>query len=639
MKHRTSALSGSEKPGFSFAGFRLEADGTLLRGETPVHLPPKELAALRLLLANAGRIVTPLQLRQALWGDVHVTADSVPKCLSSLRARLEPEDCIQTVYKRGYRFTAGVRTQGAGPDEALPRLAILPFAGGFGVPEYLGSAIAEETMARLSGSRPGAVSIVAQDSVFTLARREMTALEVGEALKADMVLAGTLRALPMHYRLRAEMIRVEDGTQIWVEDLLVDRDRIAGPETELANRLAFRLNSGVPLDWSSGREVSASRGSSHVPALTDFSTHALPVGSEGETLSIAAAAEPGEENTAPLREAYEIFQRAHHEWQTPERHRMQDGLQHLLRAAELNPSLVGARVDLVNLSVTQGFYGYMSPAMSADIVRRAAESIPDLVVQADAVLPALGWIRFHVDRDLPAALSAFSLSAHLPHDQWTTRVRSMFALSRHRFGEAIDLLRAAIQLDPFSPWLHARLAWALHLASEAGAGPSASPGASLNSSVDQIRHTLRQFPDHAGASLYGTVILAFNGEAERAVEIAHELAQRLPYFDLGTAVHAYALACAGRVDEARSILERLQWLSRERFLLRAFMPAVYVALGELDAALAELKISNEIRCPWFFQMLADPRLRPLESRPEFLEMRAILAGIEAEGVSDEQASS
>ena len=245
MQQSTSALPGSEKPGLSFAGFRLEADGTLLRGETPVHLPPKELAALRLLLANAGRIVTPLQLRQALWGDVHVTADSVPKCVSSLRARLEPEECIQTIYKRGYRFTAGVHVPTAhGPGGALPRLAILPFASGFGVPDHLGSVVAEETMARLSAAQPAAVSVLAQDSVFTLARRGLTALETGETLKADLVLAGTLRALPMHYRLRAEMIRVEDGTQIWVEDLLVERSRIAGLETELANRLALRLNAG-----------------------------------------------------------------------------------------------------------------------------------------------------------------------------------------------------------------------------------------------------------------------------------------------------------------------------------------------------------------------------------------------------------
>ena len=124
----------------------------------------------------------------------------------------------------------------------------------------------------------------------------------------------------------------------------------------------------------------------------------------------------------------------------------------------------------------------------------------------------------------------------------------------------------------------------------------------------------------------------------RATELAQQLAQRLPYFDLATEVNAYALACAGRADEARTILERLQWLGRERFLLRAFTPAVYVALGEFDAALAELRTSNEIRCPWFFQTLADPRLKPLQARPEFLEMQTILAGMEAETAQDPESA-
>ena len=138
---------------------------------------------------------------------------------------------------------------------------------------------------------------------------------------------------------------------------------------------------------------------------------------------------------------------------------------------------------------------------------------------------------------------------------------------------------------------------------------------------------------------YAAIILAFNGETAQANQIAQQLAQRLPYFDLATEVHAYALACAGRADEARAILERLQWLSRERFLLRAFTPAVYVALGEPDTALAELRISDKIRCPWFFQMLADPRLKPLESRPEFRQMQAILTGMEAEASSPAEVAS
>ena len=82
---------------------------------------------------------------------------------------------------------------------------------------------------------------MARDSVFTLAGRGMTAVQVGVTLKADLVLTGVLFAMPTHYRLRTEMIRVEDGTQIWVEDILVASRQLLGLESELVQRLVFRL--------------------------------------------------------------------------------------------------------------------------------------------------------------------------------------------------------------------------------------------------------------------------------------------------------------------------------------------------------------------------------------------------------------
>jgi DNA-binding winged helix-turn-helix (wHTH) protein/tetratricopeptide (TPR) repeat protein len=586
----------SDEPGYCFGGFRLEADGTLFREEAVVHLPPKELAALRCLLANAGQIVPPLQLRKKLWGEVHVTADSVPKCISSLRARLEPEEFIQTVYKRGYRLTGEVRRFGVAPAEVLPRLAILPFDTNYAVPEYLGAAIAEETIARLSNARHPRICVLARDSVFTLAQNGLTAQQLGETLKADLVLTGTLRALPASYRLRTEMIRVKDGAQIWVEDILVPKIRIAGLESELVGRLLFRLGAEVPGDGS--RQLGRNAGG----------------------FSISAAAE--QENSPQHREAYEIFQRARYEWQTLQRHRMQDGLQHLSHAAELDPTLISAKIDLVHLCVTQAFYGFMSPSVAADLVRRTAESIPDFPHGSEAVLPALGWVHFHADHNLPAAIWAFSLTSHLPHDPWVTRVRAMFELSRHHFAAAITLLRKALQEDPYSPWLHNRLAWALHLDGRA------------TESVEHVRRGISLFPGHEGTSLYGSVILAYNGHTERATELAQKLTQHLPYFDLATAVHAYALACSGRTDEAHAILERLQWMSRERFVIRSFTPAVYVALGDHDAALAELRTASEDRCPWFFQMLADPRLKPLHGHPEFARMGEILSSMEAAAAQD-----
>jgi len=608
MHQRTSARPGFETPEYLFAGFRLQPDGTLFRGETQIHLPPKELGTLQLLIANAGRIITPQELQKVLWGDTHVTADSVLKCVSSLRAKLQPEECIQTIYKRGYRFIVNVRASESSGNP-IPRLAILPFTTGFSVPDHLGPVVAEEAMVRLTSIQPAVVSVLARDSVFTLARRGLTAQQTGESLHADLTMAGTINAQPMHFRLRIEMIRVADGAQVWVEDVLVRRDITAGLESELASRLAFRLsyeNTGWLERWRS-EEIAVAA------SAEEISDPNLGTQAEDEVRAEAAA---------QRFEAYEVFQRAHHEWQSLQRHRMQDGLQHLLRATELDPSLVGARVDLVNLCVTQCFYGFMSPATEADIARRTVETFPHLDVHAEAVLPALGWISFHYDRNLREALELMSLSSHLGHDPWITRVRSMLAMSRHRFEEAIDQLKAAIVLDPYAPWLHARLAWAYHLSGNAA------------ESIERIKCVLNLFPEHEGAALYGSVILAYNGSTDRAIALAHELSERLPYFDLASSVHAYALARAGQHKEASFMLERLQWLSRERFFLKSFLPAAYVALGDTESALAELRAADESRCPWFFQMLADPRLAELHGHPDFEVMRASLAEMEGESMRE-----
>jgi DNA-binding winged helix-turn-helix (wHTH) protein/tetratricopeptide (TPR) repeat protein len=595
------------KYAYSFAGLRLEPDGTLYRGSTVVHLPPKELTALRLLLAYASQIVTPLQMRKALWGEIHVSADSVAKCVSSLRARLQLEDCIQTVYKRGYRFSAMVASIEAVPGAPLPRLAVAPFTLGPGVPQYLGPAVAEETAAHVTHSTHPVASVLAQDSVFTLWRRGLMAHQIGEALRADFVLTGQIRALPAHLRLSAEMIRVKDGVQVWAEDILIDRNLPAGLEMELAERLNFRLNAVLPLTVQEPG-----------PAQTD-------------DLSIAASAEPAA-FSAPLQEpesdrtrrmrAYEIFQSARYDWRNLQRHRLQQSVEHLVHAVELDPSLTGARIDLVNLCVTQAIYGFMAPNVSAATARHAAGAVTDFSGRGAAILPALGWISFHYDFDLPAALRSFSRSAHLPHDPWVTRARSFFALSRHRFTEALALLRSAIDLDPFSPWLHGRLAWALHLAGEA------------KESLDLVHRALEQFPDDSVTCFFASIILAWNGESERAAEIARTLEARIPHLDLAIAAHAYALARSGHPDEARSALEQIEWRARERFAITGFNAAVYLELGAPYEAVQVLQTSMQSRCPWFFQILADPRLQPLHGRPEFEQLRAVFSGIEAQAESD-----
>jgi tetratricopeptide (TPR) repeat protein len=216
----------------------------------------------------------------------------------------------------------------------------------------------------------------------------------------------------------------------------------------------------------------------------------------------------------------------------------------------------------------------------------------------------------------------FSASANLPHDPWTTRLRVMLALSRHRFDEALEWIQSALLVDPYAPSLHASLAWAFHLA-----GQSAR-------SITQIEKCLSLFPDDENSLMYGAIIFAFNGQAERAARHAEEVVRRAPYFDLALAVQAYALACSGQREEAYGLLERLQWLTRERFVLRSFTPAAYAALGDMETAVTELQAAADLHCPWLFQTLADPRLESLHARPEFEHQLAVLKRMELSAQDD-----
>jgi TolB-like protein len=124
---------------------------------------------------------------------------------------------------------------------SAPRLAILPFATGPYTPERLGTTISEEAIAELASNGQDRATLLARDTAFQLAERGLSPLEVGRTLGANLALAGSVLSLGAHFRLRAEMIRVADGAQIWVEDLVAPQDQPGLLALTLVDRLLFRL--------------------------------------------------------------------------------------------------------------------------------------------------------------------------------------------------------------------------------------------------------------------------------------------------------------------------------------------------------------------------------------------------------------
>jgi len=98
---------------WSFPPFRLEVDtGSLWRDDTLVPLPPKAVAVLAALVAQAGQVVTKEALFAAAWPDTAVTSGVLKGCIRQIRRALgergKTAQYIATVHWRGYRFCAPV---------------------------------------------------------------------------------------------------------------------------------------------------------------------------------------------------------------------------------------------------------------------------------------------------------------------------------------------------------------------------------------------------------------------------------------------------------------------------------------------------------------------------------------------------
>jgi DNA-binding winged helix-turn-helix (wHTH) protein/tetratricopeptide (TPR) repeat protein len=99
---------------YEFGPFCLDpALPLLLREGDPVSLPPKALETLVALVERGGRVVSREELIEAVWPDVEVEENNLSVNVSILRKALSGanggQKYIETVPRRGYRFTAPVR--------------------------------------------------------------------------------------------------------------------------------------------------------------------------------------------------------------------------------------------------------------------------------------------------------------------------------------------------------------------------------------------------------------------------------------------------------------------------------------------------------------------------------------------------
>ncbi len=107
-------------------GLTLDAAGLPLADGQPLKMPPKERAALRLLLAQAPQLVPKDAFARDAWAGGAMSDESLARCISRLRPVLQPRGLkVEAVYGLGYRLVAAQTAPPPSAPPAAPRAQAL----------------------------------------------------------------------------------------------------------------------------------------------------------------------------------------------------------------------------------------------------------------------------------------------------------------------------------------------------------------------------------------------------------------------------------------------------------------------------------------------------------------------------------
>jgi adenylate cyclase len=295
---------------YQFSGFALDLGrGTLLSADgAEVPLRAKSFSLLRILVENAGCLVSRAAIMEALWPNTFVTDDNINQCIHDIRRALDTgaERILRTVPRRGYLFMAAV-TKGQplpgcawlpgnaairGPNtgaadsrlpiaaeravlhpqlETLvdssvpgrPSIAVLAFENLSDDPnqDYFSDGLADEIITGLTRSR--SLFVAARTSSFAYKGGSHGMKQIAAELGVSCVVDGSARWDGSRVRVIANLIDAASGGHIWSERIDVERSSGITAFDEIAGRLVRvllvklhedinrRLEAAPQQDWAS----------------------------------------------------------------------------------------------------------------------------------------------------------------------------------------------------------------------------------------------------------------------------------------------------------------------------------------------------------------------------------------------------
>lgn len=508
---------------YRFGPFQLDIrECRLSRGSDAILLRPKVFHTLRVLVENAGRLVTKQELLDAVWPETAVEENNLNHNVSVLRKALQEkatgQHYIETVPRVGYRFVAPLEglispaptdSRSAGQD--LTSIAVLPFADMSPArdQDYLCDGVAEEIINALTHVR--GLRVAARSASFQFRGPGVDIHAAGRQLGVAALLEGSIRKADHRLRITVQLVEVADGYHRWSQRFDRTLDDVFAIQDEIAEAVVASLRAG---DLSERERAALRR-----PPTTS--------------------------------EAYEYYLRGRHYLPRMSHPDLERSRAMFTRAIELDGGYGPAWAGLATVHATlYEWFGARDEDLEAAerASRRALELAPALAEAHTARGFALSMSRRHdeAEREFEQAMAINPSS----FDAYYYFARSSFA--RGDVKRAADLFRAAAdvrQEDFQSPTI---LAWTLRLLGQAQEARAAS-----QEGIKRAERILALNPVDARALSLGSLALFFDGQVERAMEWSHRSLALHPN-DMSTLVSATCLrAQAGQKQQAIDTFERL----------------------------------------------------------------------------------
>ncbi len=271
-------------------------------------------------------------------------------------------------------------------------------------------------------------------------------------------------------------------------------------------------------------------------------------------------------------------------------------------AISLDPTFSAAWSTLAEIRIFQAIRSLRSPREAGWLAKEAAQTALNIDPQSASALAMLGWVRVLIDQDCERGLEDLDRAVAIDPDYWVANMLRGWALqAAGRNEEAVHMMRRALELNPVSHAVNSMLALYLMFAGKHGEG------------LDVAMMLSKRFTTVDNSQGIASVLASVNGLHEEAVAFGWKAMELAPHTPIMHTPLAYALAYAGRHDEARKVLAAIEASSLP--LPTASLAPVYLALGERDKAIALLQDAYERGVPQFAWTRDDPRLASLRGDP------------------------